>query len=180
MVISRLLPARVLLRIAWVVRHGWRLGIVHSPSSMLRPVARVVVGIVGYGPDCTNCPKALPNHELDSVGMLQTQCRTQGSLESFSGCLPESSQGVQSCFPEIRVVVEIEEVHGLLLLGELLRPQKLRPPSPVSVVEKSRINPLPDIPERTFPPTACWLGRDKLGSAISLLSCRSESSNKSL
>ena len=72
-------------------------------------------------------------------------------LKSFSGCLPESSQGVQSCFPvqirlgyrprsysiprklgapEIGVVVEIEEVHRLLPLGQLLRPQKLRPPCP--------------------------------------------------
>merc|ERR1719342_1363839 len=141
---------------------------------MLRPVARVVVGIIGDSPDCTDCPQALPDHELYSVGMLQSQCRSQGSLKSFSRCLPESSQGVQPCFPEIRVVVEIEEVHCLLLLGELLRPQKLCPPCPVSVVEKSRINPLltslkgPSA-SRALPPTACWLGRDKLGSAISLL-----------
>ena len=110
----------------------------------------------------------LPSGKLGKCSHPQSHCRSQSSvqkgndqhvwkstgdlpLKSFSGCLPESSQGVQSCFPvqirlgyrprsysiprklrapEIGVVVEIEEVHRLLPLRELLRPQKLRPPSP--------------------------------------------------
>merc|ERR1712181_92221 len=116
---------------------------------MLLPVARVEVGIIGDSPDRTDAPQGLSSHKLDSVGMLQSQGRSQSSLKSLSGCLPESSQGVQSCLPVVRVGVEIEEVHGLLPLGQLLPLQKLGPPSPVGVIEKSRVNPLPDIPKRT-------------------------------
>merc|ERR1719370_1946284 len=123
----------------------------------------VEVGIVGDSPDCTDAPQGLSSHELDSVGMLQSQGRSQGSLKSFSRCLPEPSQGVQPCFPVIGVVVEIEHVHGLLPLGQLLPLQELCPPGPVSVVEKSRINPLPNVPERTFgvkyPPSYALLAR---------------------
>ena len=80
--------------------------------------------------------------------------REQSPLKSLSRCLPESSQGVQPCLPEIiwlvqgllwptgcrhlremrvpvfRIVVEVEVVHGLLPLGELLSLQEFCSPSP--------------------------------------------------
>lgn len=102
------------------------------------PAARVVVGIVGDCPHCSNAPQCLNLSERwdpkerrkqqfscvpfqretwqcwhasaqGQVGGLWTQMRIvftfsnreQPPLKSLSRCLPESSQGVQPCLPEI-------------------------------------------------------------------------------
>merc|ERR1719192_200491 len=149
-VIGSLLPAWVLLRIVGVVGHCWGLRSVHLPASMVGPASRVVIRIIGDRPGSSHAPKSLSNQKLHSVGMLKPNSRTQRSLKSLSRCLPEPPQGVQSCLPEVGVVVQVKHVEGFLPLGEVLRLQKLGPPCPVSIIEEARIHSLPDIPERTL------------------------------